>query len=75
MRVNLTTLVMILILITNAVCGQALPNADQSKKSEIVFSQGMTWNEIKQKAKQENKYLFLDCYTTWCGPCREMDKI
>ncbi len=22
----------------------------------------------------ENKYIFIDCYATWCGPCKWMDK-
>lgn len=33
-----------------------------------------TWAEILAKAKKENKYVFLDAYTTWCGPCKWMDK-
>ncbi|MGB1508290.1 MAG: thioredoxin family protein [Crocinitomicaceae bacterium] len=24
-------------------------------------------------AKAENKLVFVDCYTTWCGPCKYMD--
>lgn len=26
------------------------------------------------KAKNENKMVFIDCYTSWCGPCKEMSK-
>lgn len=26
------------------------------------------------KAKNENKLVFIDCYTSWCGPCKEMSK-
>lgn len=26
------------------------------------------------KAKAENKYLFVDVYTTWCGPCRHVSQ-
>lgn len=26
------------------------------------------------KAKEENKLVFIDCYTSWCGPCKEMSK-
>jgi thioredoxin-related protein len=27
-----------------------------------------------EKAKMENKILFMDAYTTWCGPCKLMTK-
>jgi thioredoxin-related protein len=27
-----------------------------------------------EKAKSENKILFMDAYTTWCGPCKLMTK-
>ncbi len=30
------------------------------------------WSEILSIAKQENKIIFLDAYTTWCGPCKWM---
>jgi thiol-disulfide isomerase/thioredoxin len=30
------------------------------------------WSEILAAAKQENKLIFLDAYTTWCGPCKWM---
>jgi thiol-disulfide isomerase/thioredoxin len=31
------------------------------------------WKAAKKKAKAENKLIFLDFYTTWCGPCKMMD--
>ncbi|WP_321280997.1 thioredoxin family protein [Marinifilum fragile] len=42
-----------------------------------VFSQGInfektTFDEALAKAKQENKMIFMDCYTTWCGPCKRL---
>jgi thioredoxin-related protein len=40
----------------------------------INFEQGLTWEQVKLKAKAENKYIFLDCYATWCVPCKQMDK-
>jgi thioredoxin-related protein len=40
----------------------------------IKFEHGLTWKEIQAKAKAENKFIFLDAYTTWCGPCIQMAK-
>lgn len=39
----------------------------------ISFEHG-TFKEALAKAKAENKKLFMDCYTTWCGPCKMMTK-
>jgi len=41
----------------------------------IKWTTGLSWEQIKQKAKAENKHIFLDVYATWCGPCKNMDKI
>ena len=40
----------------------------------IHFEQGLSWKDILAKAKAEHKYIFVDCYATWCGPCKYMDK-
>lgn len=47
--------------------------------SSVVFSQGInfengTFDEALAKAKAENKLVFMDCYTVWCGPCKWMDR-
>lgn len=39
----------------------------------INFQKG-TWAEIKAKAKAENKHIFVDAFTTWCGPCKWLSK-
>lgn len=46
----------------------------QAQEKGIKFEQGLSWVQIKAKAKAENKYIFVDCYATWCGPCKNMDK-
>ncbi len=33
---------------------------------------GTTLEQASAKAKAEGKLIFLDCFTTWCGPCRKM---
>lgn len=40
----------------------------------IKWTEGLNWEQITTKAKAENKYIFVDCYATWCGPCKQMDK-
>jgi len=39
--------------------------------TEIKFEQG-SWKEILELATKENKPIFVDCYTVWCGPCKQM---
>ncbi len=34
--------------------------------------QELTLARALEKAKIENKYVFVDCYTSWCGPCKMM---
>lgn len=31
-----------------------------------------SFDEACARAKREGKLLFIDCYTTWCGPCKMM---
>lgn len=44
--------------------------------SVVVFAQTdfleLSLDEACKKAKTENKPIFLDCYTSWCGPCKMM---
>lgn len=39
----------------------------------IQFFHG-TWAEALEKAKIEDKLLFVDAYAQWCGPCKVMAK-
>lgn len=47
----------------------------------VAIAQGMvfepettTLEQASAKAKAENKLIFLDCFTQWCGPCKMMAK-
>lgn len=43
----------------------------QTKGKGITFFEG-SFAEAQAKAKAEGKKIFMDCYTSWCGPCRMM---
>jgi len=44
-----------------------------SQTKNINFEHG-TFAEIKAKAQKEHKLIFIDAFTTWCGPCKQMSK-
>jgi len=45
-----------------------------AQKTGIVFTKKTSWSDILKEAKDQNKLVFLDAYTTWCGPCKKMDR-
>ena len=32
------------------------------------------WSDLLAKAKASDQIIFMDAYTTWCGPCKMMSK-
>lgn len=42
-------------------------------QEEIAFNSA-AWQASLDQAAKENKLIFLDCYTSWCGPCKWMEK-
>lgn len=41
-----------------------------SPVSAQIHFRDVTFAEALQAAKTENKMVFMDCYTSWCGPCK-----
>ena len=39
----------------------------------LVF-EAKDWESAMKMAKKEKKAIYVDCYTTWCGPCKWMEK-
>lgn len=46
----------------------------KAQNNGIKFENDIQWNSILKKAKEENKYIFLYCFTSWCEPCLYMSK-
>ena len=44
-----------------------------SLSAQINFREG-GFAEALEAAKSENKLVFMDCYTSWCGPCKALAK-
>lgn len=44
--------------------------AATSQNRSIEFEESKILTEVFAKAKQNNKLVFVDCYTDWCGPCK-----
>ncbi|RXF68645.1 thioredoxin family protein [Arcticibacter tournemirensis] len=62
----------IIIAVCLSCCGYL--HAQTAVPGGIDFVKGLTWAQIKEKAKTENRYIFVDVFTTWCVPCIKMDK-
>ena len=45
----------------------------QFSQAQVQFFEG-SWSEVLQEAKKQNKPIFVDFYTSWCGPCKLMTK-
>jgi len=51
-----------------------LPGLAFSQKEGIKFDPSASWNDVIAKAKSEDKFIFVDCFATWCQPCQFMNR-
>lgn len=56
---------LLVVLLVGTLAGRA-----QTANEGIRFVADKTFNEVLAQARQEGKRVFVDCYTTWCGPCK-----
>lgn len=43
-------------------------------RAQGIQFEHLTFEEALKKAKEQNKLIFIDFYTVWCGPCKGMTK-
>ncbi|MCS6934848.1 MAG: thioredoxin domain-containing protein [Chitinophagales bacterium] len=46
--------------------------ASISRADGIIFENDKTFAQLLAEAKRQNKLVFIDCYTVWCGPCKRL---
>lgn len=51
-------------------CAAPAVNAQNRK----VQFETKSWKQVLKKARKQERLVFLDCYTEWCGFCKALDK-
>ncbi len=64
MKYKLAIILIILLSCVSTIC--------TAQETGISFEKSLSFDEIKEKAAKEGKLIFVDVYTTWCGPCKYM---
>ena len=49
--------------------GQKPQAHSADNNNQIIFIEN-AWNEGLKQAAAQNKYIFVDAYASWCGPCK-----
>lgn len=47
-------------------------SAEKSKAGSGIKFSSISLEKAKKEAKETGKLIFVDCYTSWCGPCKQM---
>lgn len=55
----------------------AQTSSDQATVNSVAPNGGISFEKMslekaKKQAKKDGKLIFIDCYTSWCGPCKRM---
>jgi len=66
-------LIVLLTIVSLAFACKAQNAKAPAKPHNIVFIED-SWDEALRQAAQQNKYIFVDAYASWCGPCKMLKK-
>ena len=53
-----------------AIVSACISTISAQENEGVAFLEGKTFAEAVEVAKESGKKIFLDCYTSWCGPCK-----
>ena len=56
-----------------ALVGLFISTNSMAQNRSVEFEHSK-WSKVLKKAKKSDKLIFVDCYTSWCGPCKMMAK-
>jgi thioredoxin 1 len=54
------------------VCFTLLSMSTFAQSAAGISFEHSNWDAAIKKAKAENKLIFMDAYTSWCGPCKAL---
>lgn len=54
-------------------CISGFSQEDSLFHDGIHWTSANSWSAVLNKANKEGKFIFVDCYATWCAPCKKMD--
>ncbi len=67
--ISVVTLFMVFAFVPKTTISPAKSVISKTTDEGIIFVES-DWKKALAEAKKQNKPIFLDAYTTWCGPCR-----
>lgn len=68
--INLTVLSGLLIILSSYTSGIGAAYHPPVKKDQKINFIENSWDAAVKRAKSEHKYIFVDAYAVWCGPCK-----
>jgi len=64
-----TALLVLALLLVLGVEHSSAQKKEKAMGEGIAFTTGK-WQDVLAEAKKSGKYIFVDAYTSWCGPCK-----
>lgn len=61
-------------LVTSCIAVMAVLSAWAQKYEGINFIPTQPFEQVRKTAAEQKKNIFVDCFATWCGPCKLMAK-